>query len=180
MRCLFIPGHYAGVTRPRRIRVTYLDQYNKKERDGSRRRIANASRHEIDHLNGVLFIDHSSNWKRDGDFRKEKVFCEFSSLRTAGDGGQILSARSSEGATPLKFSLQLQNPILPADVRASAISRSGRGKSSTAGLIRSNLLPHRLLARSTAVLALMALRQLAQPLSQSAANRQNRRGEGSW
>ena len=68
--CLSIPGHYANVTRPRRIRVTYLDEHNKKQELEAEDLFSQCIQHEIDHLNGVLFIDHISKLKRDMILRK--------------------------------------------------------------------------------------------------------------
>jgi peptide deformylase len=70
--CLSIPDYYAEVERPDRVTVRYLD------RDGNERIIdadgllATCLQHEIDHLNGVLFIDHISKLKRDMVVRKFK------------------------------------------------------------------------------------------------------------
>ncbi len=68
--CLSIPGHYAKVTRPRRIRVSYLDQAGKKRELEAEDLFSQCIQHEIDHLNGVLFIDHLSKLKRDMILRK--------------------------------------------------------------------------------------------------------------
>ena len=63
--CLSIPEYYEEVERPASVRARFLD------RDGAQREIlaegllATALQHEIDHLNGVLFIDHISKLKRD-------------------------------------------------------------------------------------------------------------------
>ena len=68
--CLSIPDYYAEVERPDTVTVKYLD------RDGEQREIkaegllATCLQHEIDHLNGVLFIDHISKLKRDMVVRK--------------------------------------------------------------------------------------------------------------
>ena len=62
--CLSIPEQYAEVTRPARCRVTWLDlagERHEAEYDGL---MATCMQHEIDHLNGVLFIDHISRLKR--------------------------------------------------------------------------------------------------------------------
>lgn len=62
--CLSIPEQYAEVTRPARCRVTWLDTdgiRQEAEYDGL---MATCMQHEIDHLNGVLFIDHISRLKR--------------------------------------------------------------------------------------------------------------------
>jgi peptide deformylase len=63
--CLSIPEYYEEVERPAQVKVKYLD------RDGMPREVeadgllATCLQHEIDHLNGVLFIDHISKLKRD-------------------------------------------------------------------------------------------------------------------
>jgi peptide deformylase len=62
--CLSIPGQYAEVERPARVRVRYLDFQSKTaelEADGL---LSHCVQHEIDHLDGVLFIDHLSKLKR--------------------------------------------------------------------------------------------------------------------
>jgi peptide deformylase len=63
--CLSIPDQYAEVRRPARCRVRWLDEtgaLHEEELDGL---LATCMQHEIDHLNGVLFIDHVSRLKRD-------------------------------------------------------------------------------------------------------------------
>ena len=62
--CLSIPEQYAEVERPARCRVKWLDRdgaEHEQEMDGL---LATCMQHEIDHLNGVLFIDHLSRLKR--------------------------------------------------------------------------------------------------------------------
>lgn len=62
--CLSIPEQYAEVERPARCRVRWLDEQgaaHEEELDGL---MATCMQHEIDHLNGVLFIDHISRLKR--------------------------------------------------------------------------------------------------------------------
>lgn len=68
--CLSIPEQYADVTRPKRIRVAYLDQHGKKQELEAEDLLSQCIQHEIDHLNGVLFIDHISKLKRDIIVRK--------------------------------------------------------------------------------------------------------------
>ena len=68
--CLSIPGHYAKVTRPRRIRMTYLDKRGKKQELEAEDLMSQCIQHEIDHLNGILFIDHISKLKRDMILKK--------------------------------------------------------------------------------------------------------------
>jgi peptide deformylase len=68
--CLSVPEHYADVVRPARIRVRYLDRQNdirQLEADGL---LARVIQHEMDHLDGVLFIDHLSSLKRNMILRK--------------------------------------------------------------------------------------------------------------
>jgi peptide deformylase len=63
--CLSIPEFYEEVERPARVTVRYLDldgQQHETEVDGL---LATCIQHEVDHLNGVLFIDHISKLKRD-------------------------------------------------------------------------------------------------------------------
>ncbi|MDH4439254.1 MAG: peptide deformylase [Rhizobium sp.] len=63
--CLSIPDYYAEVERPAAITVTSLDRTGKEvttEADGL---LATCLQHEIDHLEGVLFIDHISRLKRE-------------------------------------------------------------------------------------------------------------------
>ena len=62
--CLSIPGQYAEVERPAKVRVKYLDYEGaEKEMEGSGL-IAHVIQHELDHLNGVLFTDYLSRLKR--------------------------------------------------------------------------------------------------------------------
>ncbi len=68
--CLSLPGQYADVTRPARVTVRYTDV------DGARRQIeadgllAACLQHEIDHLDGILFVDHLSALKRNMILRR--------------------------------------------------------------------------------------------------------------
>ena len=62
--CLSIPEYYESVERPARIKVKYQDEtgaMKEMEADGL---LATCLQHEIDHLNGILFIDHISKLKR--------------------------------------------------------------------------------------------------------------------
>ena len=63
--CLSIPDQYAKVTRPKRIRLNYLDQKGKPQELEAEDLLSQCIQHEIDHLDGVLFIDHISKLKRD-------------------------------------------------------------------------------------------------------------------
>lgn len=70
--CLSLPEHYAEVDRPARVRVRYLDYHGEIreiEADGT---LATCLQHEIDHLEGTLFVDHISALKRSIILRKLK------------------------------------------------------------------------------------------------------------
>jgi len=62
--CLSIPGQYADVERPLRVRVHFLDYHGKEQEQEFEGLGSHCVQHEIDHLNGVLFIDHLSTLKR--------------------------------------------------------------------------------------------------------------------
>jgi peptide deformylase len=70
--CLSIPDYYAEVERPATVRVKYLDRDGKAQEIMAEGLMATCLQHEIDHLNGVLFIDHISKLKRDIVMRKFK------------------------------------------------------------------------------------------------------------
>ena len=62
--CLSLPEHYADVVRPKAIRVRYLDHENEIREIDAEGLLATCLQHEIDHLDGVLFVDHISTLKR--------------------------------------------------------------------------------------------------------------------
>lgn len=68
--CLSIPDYYAEVERPARLTVKYVNRDGKEETIEADGLLATCLQHEIDHLNGVLFIDHISRLKRDMVIRK--------------------------------------------------------------------------------------------------------------
>ena len=68
--CLSIPEYYEEVTRPAQVRVAYLDLEGKEQVLEANDLLATCLQHEIDHLNGVLFIDHISKLKRDRVIKK--------------------------------------------------------------------------------------------------------------
>jgi peptide deformylase len=70
--CLSVPEHYADVARPAAIRVRYIDENDELrelEADGL---LATCIQHEMDHLEGTLFIDHLSRLKRQRAIDKVK------------------------------------------------------------------------------------------------------------
>ena len=62
--CLSIPEFYEDVERPAKVRVRYLDRDGAPQEVEADGLLATVLQHEIDHLNGVLFIDHISRLKR--------------------------------------------------------------------------------------------------------------------
>ncbi|MCG7507594.1 peptide deformylase [Mesorhizobium retamae] len=70
--CLSIPDYYAEVERPATVRVRYLDREGRLQEMQAEGLMATCLQHEIDHLNGVLFIDHISKLKRDMVVKKFK------------------------------------------------------------------------------------------------------------
>jgi len=68
--CLSVPGHYADVVRPAEVRVRYLDRDGKQQELQTGGLLATVIQHEMDHLDGVLFIDHLSSLKRNMILRK--------------------------------------------------------------------------------------------------------------
>ena len=68
--CLSVPEYYADVVRPKAVKVKFLDRDNNPvelETDGL---LATVVQHELDHLDGVLFVDHLTSLKRNMILRK--------------------------------------------------------------------------------------------------------------
>lgn len=68
--CLSIPDYYAEVERPAALTVNYVDREGKVQSVDADGLLATCLQHEIDHLNGTLFIDHISKLKREMVIRK--------------------------------------------------------------------------------------------------------------
>jgi peptide deformylase len=68
--CLSIPEIHEDVDRPARVKVKFLDLDGKSHEEEADGLYATCIQHEIDHLNGVLFIDHISKLKRDRIVKK--------------------------------------------------------------------------------------------------------------
>lgn len=68
--CLSIPDYYEMVTRPSEVKVRYLDRQGAGQELHAAGLLATCLQHEIDHLNGVLFIDHISRLKRERVVKK--------------------------------------------------------------------------------------------------------------
>ena len=63
--CLSIPEYYEEVERPAEVKVRFMDLDGKTQEIAADGLLATCLQHEIDHLNGVLFIDHLSRLKRE-------------------------------------------------------------------------------------------------------------------
>lgn len=70
--CLSIPGQYADVERPARVKFTFLGRDGKQQEMEADGILATCIQHEIDHLDGILFTDHISKLKRDMLMKKLK------------------------------------------------------------------------------------------------------------
>jgi len=70
--CLSVPDYYDAVERPARIRVRYLDYAGQQIEEEIEGLYAVCFQHELDHLNGVLFIDHLSRLRRERAVAKVK------------------------------------------------------------------------------------------------------------
>jgi peptide deformylase len=68
--CLSIPEYYEEVERPSEVKVKYLDLDGKTHEITAKGLLATCLQHEVDHTNGVLFIDHLSKLKRDRVIKK--------------------------------------------------------------------------------------------------------------
>jgi peptide deformylase len=68
--CLSLPEHYADVTRPAKVRLRYLDYQNELREIDAEGLLATCLQHEIEHLDGILFVDHLSLVKRGMILRK--------------------------------------------------------------------------------------------------------------
>tara|TARA_B100001057_G_scaffold246791_1_gene247179 strand:+ start:483 stop:1007 length:525 start_codon:yes stop_codon:yes gene_type:complete len=63
--CLSLPGYFAEIERPAECKIEYLDYEGKKSEMNANGLLATCIQHEVDHLNGVLFIDYLSKLKKD-------------------------------------------------------------------------------------------------------------------
>lgn len=68
--CLSLPEHYADVERPAEIKLRYIDEQNEIRELHAKGLLATCIQHEIDHLEGMLFVDHISALKRSIILRK--------------------------------------------------------------------------------------------------------------
>jgi peptide deformylase len=70
--CLSVPEIFDEVERPDRVKIRYLDYHGKQQEEEADGLFAVCIQHEMDHLEGVVFLDHLSRLKRDSAIRKVK------------------------------------------------------------------------------------------------------------
>lgn len=70
--CLSLPGHFAEIERPTECSVKFIDYNGKKRELKAKGLLSTCIQHEVDHLNGVLFIDYLSKLKKDMIIKKLK------------------------------------------------------------------------------------------------------------
>lgn len=68
--CLSLPGQYAEVARPARVKVRYQDETGARQEVEAEGLLSACLQHEIDHLDGILFVDHLSALKRNMIMRR--------------------------------------------------------------------------------------------------------------
>ena len=68
--CLSLPGYFAEIERPAECQVKYIDYFGKKKEMKASGILSTCIQHEIDHLDGILFIDYLSKLKRDMILKK--------------------------------------------------------------------------------------------------------------
>lgn len=71
--CLSIPDVTGEVKRPKKVRIKYIDRFGKENELEGEDLLARAICHEIDHLNGILFIDKAIRFLNDDDKEVEEV-----------------------------------------------------------------------------------------------------------
>ena len=84
--CLSVPEQYEDVVRPAKVKVKYLDRDGKAQEVEADGLLATCLQHEIDHLNGIVFVDHLSRLKRE---RIAKKFVKAARLRARPGSGRF-------------------------------------------------------------------------------------------
>ena len=103
--CLSIPDYYEEVERPERVRVRFLDRHGAECEMEAGGLLAVAVQHEIDHLDGVLFIDHISRLKR------ERVLKRFAKAARFAEG----EGRAADGRAEPRAAMGARRPPRPAE-----------------------------------------------------------------
>ena len=87
--CLSIPEYYSDVERPAQVKFKYLDLEGRTQEVEANGLLATCIQHEIDHLNGVLFIDHLSKLKRDRVIKKFSKAAKRAVEGTSGEHARV-------------------------------------------------------------------------------------------
>jgi len=98
--CLSVPEHYSDVVRPAKVTVRYLDRDGAQQELACEGLLATCVQHEIDHLDGVLFIDHISALKRNMILRK-LLKARKEAERDDGDGKPASKPKKKESAATI-------------------------------------------------------------------------------
>ncbi len=122
--CLSVPDFYEDVLRPARVRVGFLDRDGRRQEIEADGILATCLQHEIDHLNGVLFVDHISRLKRD------RILKKFSKAAKDEERVRKRGTARARGSAPTRR---------PLESRASR--KTARGRALRSGL---NAIAHRL------------------------------------
>lgn len=88
--CLSFPDQYSDVERPAKAKISYLDLEGKKQVLHADGLLATCIQHEIDHINGVVFVDHISKLKRDMIIRKLKKAKRLGQLEFASEEAKVV------------------------------------------------------------------------------------------
>ena len=72
--CLSVPNYFAEIERPKKCEIEYLDYNGKKNNLLAEGLLATCIQHEMDHLDGILFIDYLSNLKKKRAIEKVKKY----------------------------------------------------------------------------------------------------------
>ena len=75
--CLSLPDVYARVVRPAHVAISYLDKDGKEEGQLASGMTARVFQHELDHLDGILFVDRLGDFARERAFQKAKKIKKF-------------------------------------------------------------------------------------------------------
>ena len=68
--CISLPGHFAEIERPKECEVNYIDYHGKERKLKAKGLLSTCIQHEVDHLDGVLFVDYLSKLKKDMIIKK--------------------------------------------------------------------------------------------------------------
>ena len=103
--CLSVPDIYEAVDRPARVKLRYLNYRGETVEEDADGLYAVCIQHEMDHLEGVLFIDHLSRLKRDRAVAKVKKAARAAFFTLAMERSRLRRDRWSMNSTPSRWSI---------------------------------------------------------------------------